>query len=471
MNVDEQVFRSDNDVGALPWKFSQCFGEKTAVEEMTEADVLSAVEFGPTGEFLATGDKGGRVVIFKQSARTAELAAAQGKVAYSFYTEFQSHEPEFDYLKSLEIEEKINCIRWCRNRGNGMFLLSTNDKTVKLWKIYEKSVVERANFNLIGGDSGTNGVGATNGVTPGGANPTPADARAVVKRPIYQLKVPTVSSRRKAVTAVPRRVFSNAHAYHINSVSVNSDGESYLSADDLRINMWNMERTDQSFNIVDIKPDNMEELTEVITASCFHPTHCNLLMYSSSRGCIKLGDMRQRALCDNHSKLFEVNEEAADKSFFSEIIASISDVKFTGSEGRYIVSRDYLTLKIWDINMEREPVKVINIHEHLRAKLCDLYENDCIFDKFECSVSGDGRYYTTGSYNSAFHIYDDQDISDTRIESSRAPPPPEQCLKGQTPPIDVQQVDFNKKTLHLSWHPKQSAVAIAGLNNLFIYSV
>jgi serine/threonine-protein phosphatase 2A regulatory subunit B len=26
---------------------------------------------------------------------------------YKFYTEFQSHEPEFDYLKSLEIEEKV----------------------------------------------------------------------------------------------------------------------------------------------------------------------------------------------------------------------------------------------------------------------------------------------------------------------------------------------------------------------------
>lgn len=25
-----------------------------------------------------------------------------------YMTEFQSHEPEFDYLKSLEIEEKIN---------------------------------------------------------------------------------------------------------------------------------------------------------------------------------------------------------------------------------------------------------------------------------------------------------------------------------------------------------------------------
>eukprot|EP00955_Chlamydomonas_euryale_P105237 365625-Chlamydomonas_euryale.AAC.3 len=29
-----------------------------------------------------------------------------------YMTEFQSHEPEFDYLKSLEIEEKINQARF-----------------------------------------------------------------------------------------------------------------------------------------------------------------------------------------------------------------------------------------------------------------------------------------------------------------------------------------------------------------------
>ena len=33
------------------------------------------------------------------------------KQLYRYVTEFQSHEPEFDYLKSLDIEEKINKIR------------------------------------------------------------------------------------------------------------------------------------------------------------------------------------------------------------------------------------------------------------------------------------------------------------------------------------------------------------------------
>jgi hypothetical protein len=60
-----------------------------------------------------------------------------------------------------------------------------------------------------------------------------------------------------------KRTYSNAHTYHINSISVNSDQETFLSADDLRINLWNLEVTNQSFNIVDIKPTNMEDLTEV----------------------------------------------------------------------------------------------------------------------------------------------------------------------------------------------------------------
>lgn len=54
---------------------------------------------------------------------------------YRYLTEFQSHEPEFDYLKSLEIEEKINKIRWVRSSNNTKHIIATNDKTIKLWKV------------------------------------------------------------------------------------------------------------------------------------------------------------------------------------------------------------------------------------------------------------------------------------------------------------------------------------------------
>jgi serine/threonine-protein phosphatase 2A regulatory subunit B len=45
----------------------QCFGEKDADEEFSEADVLSAVKFDETGDYLATGDRGGRIVVFKRA--------------------------------------------------------------------------------------------------------------------------------------------------------------------------------------------------------------------------------------------------------------------------------------------------------------------------------------------------------------------------------------------------------------------
>lgn len=50
----------------------------------------------------------------------------RGGAEYNVYSTFQSHEPEFDYLKSLEIEEKINKIRWLPQSNAAHFLLSTN---------------------------------------------------------------------------------------------------------------------------------------------------------------------------------------------------------------------------------------------------------------------------------------------------------------------------------------------------------
>jgi len=92
---------SNSTGGILEWKFGQVFGDRSPVEEVTEVDIVSAIEFDDSGDYIAAGDRGGRVVIFERSK--AKKAVAE----YKFFAEFQSHEPEFDYLKSLEIEEKI----------------------------------------------------------------------------------------------------------------------------------------------------------------------------------------------------------------------------------------------------------------------------------------------------------------------------------------------------------------------------
>ncbi|KAL4386838.1 hypothetical protein GQ457_09G006000 [Hibiscus cannabinus] len=496
----------------LEWKFSQVFGERTAGEEVQEVDIISAIEFDKTGDHLATGDRGGRVVLFERTD-TKDHGASRRDLErmdypinrhpeFRYKTEFQSHEPEFDYLKSLEIEEKINKIRWCQTANGAQFLLSTNDKTIKFWKVQEKKLKKISEMNLNPPKAVGNGSMAcssnSNSPIPCLANGGSPDRSynyldndfSFPPGGLPSLRLPVVvTSQETNLVARCRRVYAHAHDYHINSISNNSDGETFISADDLRINLWNLEISNQSFNIVDVKPANMEDLTEVITSAEFHPTHCNMLAYSSSKGSIRLIDLRQSALCDSHAKLFEEPEPPGSRSFFTEIIASISDIKFA-KDGRYILSRDYMTLKLWDINMDSGPVATFQVHEYLRPKLCDLYENDSIFDKFECCLSGDGLRVATGSYSNLFRVFGCSPGSTeaTTLEASKnpmrrqvqTPSRPSRSLSSitrvvrrgaETSGVDANgnAFDFTTKLLHLAWHPTENSIACAAANSLYMY--
>ena len=211
--------------------------QKQNSKKQNAADIISAVEFDADGSHLATGDRGGRVVLFERVAASSsqdgndgaaeeggtpidvEVDGGEGESGaaastsgynnnnseqnpdvrprnpnsssscppfeYRYLTEFQSHEPEFDYLKSLEIEEKINKVRWARRNvagssnkdalassssraaaadsANGRLLLSTNDKTIKLWRVYDRRVVTLAGFNTARGALGGLGSGGAVG--------------------------------------------------------------------------------------------------------------------------------------------------------------------------------------------------------------------------------------------------------------------------------------------------------------------
>ncbi|GMH03743.1 hypothetical protein Nepgr_005582 [Nepenthes gracilis] len=495
----------------LDWKFSQVFGERAAGEEVQEVDIISAIEFDKTGDHLATGDRGGRVVLFERTdtkdhcSSRRDLERMDYPVGrhpeFRYKTEFQSHEPEFDYLKSLEIEEKINKIRWCQTANSALFLLSTNDKTIKFWKVQEKKIKKITDMNADPSKTAGNGCIASSSVSSS-SGPHLANGGYPDKSynclssdflfppsGIPSLHLPVVTSHETSLVPRCRRVYAHAHDYHINSISNNSDGETFISADDLRINLWNLEISNQSFNIVDVKPQNMEELTEVITSAEFHPMHCNMLAYSSSKGSIRLIDLRQSALCDRHAKLFEEPEAPGSRSFFTEIIASISDIKFA-KDGRYILSRDYMTLKLWDINMDSGPIATFQVHEYLRPKLCDLYENDSIFDKFECCLSGDGKRVASGSYSNLFRVFccAPGSAEATTLEASKnpmrrqvqTPSRPSRPLNSitrvvrrgaESPGVDANgnSFDFTTKLLHLAWHPTENSIACAAANSLYMY--
>lgn len=68
--------------------------------------------------------------------------------------------------------------------------------------------------------------------------------------------------------------------------------------------------------------------------------------------CSQVFKQKLKTLC---LPVFEEPEDPSSRSF-SEIISSVSDVKFSHS-GRYVMTQDYPSVKVWDLSMESRPVE------------------------------------------------------------------------------------------------------------------
>ena len=420
----------------MEWKFTQVFGDAMTAQKVNDEDIISAMNFDYTGNYLALGDKAGRLIVFK---RGISKKSKRKFSEFSYITEIQSHYRDFDFLKSVDVEEKINCLEWLPPQNNNMFILTSNDKTIKLWKISNKTVKKSEKFKN----------------------------RKFLKQ--ENLSVPKLKIIDQGLCPSLKRTFANLHSYHVNSISTSQDGQTFLSSDDLAIYIWDIERTDTSFINVDIKPDKIDELNEVITASVFSPVNDYQIAYGTSKSVVKLLDIREKSNCTNSGLRFEDNSSKSNKNFFTEIITSVSDIKLT-NDGNKLVTRDFLTTKVWDIKMPKTPVNNVQLYEPLKSKLCDFYENDCIFDKFDLSLSGCSNYYVSGIFDNKFHICDISGTQNLQFELNFR----KKTLYRKIPKNFYEQIpnnfDFNKKVLKTAWAPNTNCIVIASLNCLFFYN-
>ena len=208
---------------------------------------------------------------------------------------------------------------------------------------------------------------------------------------------------------VERKQFKNCHQYNINSLSVSADGETFLSADDLRVNLWHLDNNILAYNVVDLKPTNIDEIAEVITHVEHHPTRPDLFLFSSSKGYVCTCDLRMNSRFEKmrNAAFYLVEEEPSRKNFFTDIVSSVSRAKFSPLlNDPYIFSRDFLAVHVWDIRNTRSPVRSFNVTDYMEKRLCEVYESEAIFDKFDLQISPDATNVLTGSYNSNAHLID-----------------------------------------------------------------
>ncbi|KAG5051977.1 hypothetical protein JHK87_004175 [Glycine soja] len=158
-----------------------------------------------------------------------------------------------------------------------------------------------------------------------------------------------------------------------------------------------------------------------------------MLAYSSSKGSIHLVDLRQSALCDSHAKLFEEHDGPGSRSFFTKIIACISNIK------------------LWDINMDSCPVATFEVHEYLRPKVSDT--------NLICGSVVLGIVYPAS--------YDFVSLVDSNLFRVFGCDPG----RAEAPRVDANgnSFDFTTNFLHLACHPSENSIARAAALSLYMY--
>lgn len=66
-------------------------------------------------------------------------------------TEFQSHWREFDPLNSMWTTDEVKKVNWLREQGKYLKMITSNEKNIKIWKIFEKTdkkIVKPSGKNL-----------------------------------------------------------------------------------------------------------------------------------------------------------------------------------------------------------------------------------------------------------------------------------------------------------------------------------
>ncbi len=149
------------------------------------------------------------------------------------------------------------------------------------------------------------------------------------------------------------------------------------------------------------------------------------------------------------------------------MLGSYSSAEFT-RQGKYIASRDFLTVKIWDTCNAKKPVITIPVNEGLKGKLSEMFENEAIFDKFSIVASPDGNTIGSGSFNNCFHMMD-QDGANTQYELNYKKSTIAKQMVGKGSALG--RVDYLKKTTAMDFHPSRNTCAVASLNCFFLYSM
>ena len=138
----------------------------------------------------------------------------------------------------------------------------------------------------------------------------------------------------------------------LHSISMAHDRENFITADEARVDLWNIEKTnDTVYSLVDYERRHSTFEDERITSAKFNQNSGCSFLYTTSTGKINICDLRERS--DFHSRpslQLEVGfkNNGLRSHVFNKWVDCVSEAKFVPGTTQ-VVSRDYMSVKLWDL--------------------------------------------------------------------------------------------------------------------------
>jgi serine/threonine-protein phosphatase 2A regulatory subunit B len=438
--------KKNDELKIMEWRYSQFLGEKLNWDQIkndpeNQSFLVTNLKFSADGKNIVVSDKGGRVILFK----TSDTKGKHQKLDYHY--EFAAQEKDFDVHKSIEYNEEVRALQVLSSTNREKIdILTAGYRTIKYDRVYNhKTKNYESNYS---------------------------SDRSIV--------VPKVSNIKSEIKHKTKKVIKT-HCTEINSLSENKiNRENFISSDDYRIYLWDMNVLSEVFNLVDIDPsmeiENPEKISKSIT--CEYNPH--LFAYGTNKGNIRICDMRTSSDQLTFTKNFLDETSNLNKTIFANSLLSVHDLTFSLSNSYTFATRHFLSVNLWDLRKQNEPSGKFLIYEPVINKLSYLYQNNYLNDKFSLSNDANGKYLLTGGYNNMFHIIDIEQRLNTQIVIDdtneklmntnviRKINSKGSCFYKKDDP-SLNNLNFDKKILHQAYSPVDNFALMTVYNCIYSY--
>ena len=391
-------------------KLLASFGDHVPLSQFKQDDTIATLAFSSDGQFLASGDQAGRVVVFKLS----QPASGTGCPTVSFVTQVHAHKSQFDYFRSELSEMKVNSLKWVPRQALNPLLLTCNSHDAKLWRF----------------------------------NETP---KMTWVQPDDRYALPTPGQVDLKYTTECVRTFNDIQTEYIVDLQCLPDQRSFLMVDVSCVKLWDIERDVKSVCLCKVSQTEPE-----ITASAIHPNYPSAFLIGDDDGVCRILDMRQQA--EDLTPSIQVDTSLhASRNHQMEGCDSVGSTVFS-PDGNYFAARRFGDVQVWDIRQTREPAAKLDV-QWFPGQMEWLLSEDFVKDVFRTTFTPSGKI-VTGCYSADFVAWDWKVGGQAKYKavSARTPRPPPEPGR-----------DFTKRVTVCEAHPEKEIVAVVSTAALFLF--